>query len=117
MKIASWGSGEKYYFIYVYTHIHTHISSTDIHTVHKETLTFHEGSMELGKTSLKRLYSGVIMKKRTRNAGLVGLEMDTSLTHTKDKCLSSCVSQPPVGPSVFLISWYSHSCVVSSHNE
>ena len=97
--------------------IHTHISSTDIHTVHKETLTFHEGSMELGKTSLKRLYSGVIMKKRTRNAGLVGLEMDTSLTHTKDKCLSSCVSQPPVGPSMFLISWYSHSCVVSSHNE
>ena len=78
----------------VYTY--TYISSTDIHTVHKETLTFHEGSMELGKTWLKRLHRGVIMKKRMRNTGLVGLEMDTSLTHTKDKCFSSCVSQPPI---------------------
>lgn len=115
MKIASWGSGEKYYLMCIC--IYTYISSTDIHTVHKETLTFHEGSMELGKTYLKRLHSGLIMKKSMRNTGLVGLEMDTSLTHTKDKRLSSCVSQPPIGRSMFLISWYSHSCVVSFHNE
>lgn len=55
------GSGEKYYLMRIC--IYTYISSTDIHTVHKETLIFHEGSMELGKTYLKRLHSGLIMKK------------------------------------------------------
>lgn len=54
-----------------------------------------KGACGIRKNISKRLHSGLIMKKSMRHTGLVGLEMDTSLTHTKDKGLSSWISQPP----------------------